>query len=85
MPAKTDIENTKDSNAVSVESPALLACGWTQESDGSAWATGCGHLFEVINGTPKENGMGFCCFCGRTLGESPYTEDEQANRVDRIN
>ena len=54
---------------------SLLACGWTQESDGSAWATGCGHLFEVNDGTPKENGMGFCCFCGRTMSESPYAEE----------
>jgi hypothetical protein len=58
---------------------AVLACGWTQDSDGSAWATGCGHLFEVNDGTPKENGMCWCCFCGRELKETPYTDDEQAN------
>ena len=57
----------------------LLACGWTQDSDGSAWATGCGHLFDVNDGTPKENGMCWCCFCGRELKQTPYTDDEQAN------
>jgi len=54
-------------------------CVWTQDSDGSAWATGCGNLFEITIGTPKENGMCWCCFCGRKLNESPYTDDEQAN------
>lgn len=76
-------EQTKTEGLAAVASSALLACGWTQESDGGAWATGCGHLFEVNDGTPKENGMGFCCFCGRTLSESLYTDDEQDEQAKR--
>lgn len=58
-----------------VASGDWLACVWSQDSDGSAWATGCGHLFDVNDGTPKENGMCFCAFCGRKLNESPYVDD----------
>jgi hypothetical protein len=52
------------------------ACVWSQDSAGSSWATGCGQLFELNEGTPKENRMGFCCYCGRTLNEHPYVEDD---------
>lgn len=52
----------------------LLACCWSESSNG-AWATGCGELWELNDGTPKENGMKFCPCCGRKLTESRYVDD----------
>jgi hypothetical protein len=42
-------------------------CTWTEE-DG-CWNTDCGHVFEVSKGTPAENEMKFCCFCGKLIEE----------------
>lgn len=48
-------------------------CGWVENSEGT-WATGCGHLFELNDGSPSENSMKFCCFCGCKLEETKYVE-----------
>lgn len=52
-----------------------MNCKWKEDIDG-LWWTGCGGLFEVIGYTPKENGMDFCCYCGRTLDQIEYEEGE---------
>ena len=41
-------------------------CGWGEDEDGNYWTT-CGHGFSIIDGTPKQNGMKFCCYCGKPL------------------
>lgn len=51
-------------------------CHWTEDGDYSYWETKCGHNFEVIDGTPSENGFKYCCFCGRPLVEVPNEPDE---------
>jgi hypothetical protein len=55
--------------------PAKATCVWVQDYTVSAWATDCARLFEVTAGTPTENGMCFCPFCGRELKESRYVGD----------
>lgn len=44
-------------------------CKWTQYDEDSfgLYETGCEHLFEVNNGTPSENNMKYCCYCGREI------------------
>jgi hypothetical protein len=42
-------------------------CVWVR--DCGAWATSCDHVFEIIDGTPTENGMKYCCFCGCHLSQ----------------
>ena len=42
------------------------ACEWKEE-DGEFWRTSCGHDFVLEYGTPKDNDMCFCCYCGRPL------------------
>ena len=44
-----------------------LVCEWTEA--GGPWATGCGRMFEVVDGTPTSNGFRFCVFCGGALVE----------------
>ena len=43
-------------------------CTWTESSAGP-WYTVCGESFEIIIGSPAENGLRYCCFCGRRLAE----------------
>jgi hypothetical protein len=54
-------------------------CGWAEDSEGT-WLTDCGEHFIVIEGTPSENGMRFCCYCGGDLAQSDFVDDEAAAR-----
>ena len=40
-------------------------CQW--QEDGEAWVTQCGHLFQICHGSPEDNGMDFCPYCGRPI------------------
>ena len=44
-------------------------CAWHEE-DG-CWATDCGEIFVINEGTPEENEMKFCCFCGKHIVQFP--------------
>lgn len=57
---------------------AAEVCQWTQDSDGN-WETGCANIHILIQGTPSENKMAFCCYCGKPLVEHPYKEDDDGN------
>ncbi len=48
-------------------------CEWKEDEDGN-WGTSCGNLYCIIEGMPKENGMKFCCYCGKLLKEIAYKE-----------
>ena len=53
-------------------------CPWVQEDDSSdTWDTGCGNRFVLNEGTPVDNGMRFCCYCGKALDSVPWTWDEE--------
>jgi len=43
-------------------------CMWRQDNDG-CWHSGCDKTWALNDGTPGENGMKFCVFCGKKLGE----------------
>ncbi len=49
---------------------APAACTWTPDDDGN-YATGCDNLFVIIDGTPSENQMAFCPYCGKRITEQP--------------
>lgn len=48
-------------------------CMW-KEDDG-AWQTDCGNAFCLENGTPADNNMLYCCFCGKTILEEGLKEE----------
>jgi hypothetical protein len=57
------------------------SCTWTEDSDG-AWKTSCGEVFLLSAGTPAENGMRFCPYCGKGLEPAPllysaYEDDDE--------
>lgn len=49
-----------------------MSCVWTESGEG--WVTDCGQIFVVTVDTPAENGMKFCCFCGKPLEEERTEE-----------
>lgn len=44
-----------------------VSCTWTLDPDGELWDTGCGQAFCLSDGTPKENDMIYCPFCGNRI------------------
>ena len=53
-------------------------CTWWQDgdSDSGTYQTSCGHYFAITDGTPEDNKMRHCCYCGKTLAQELITEDE---------
>ena len=54
-----------------------MICHWTQEDyDSDTWNTTCGRLFSLIEGTPQDNDIRFCCFCSYPVMQNPYREED---------
>ena len=56
-------------------------CSWAQSEDWDNpgdYYTSCGDAFSLNEGTPDENDMKFCCFCGKELIQI-LTEEEEEN------
>lgn len=49
-------------------------CSWVPDSDGN-YETLCGEMFTLNDGTPSENGMKFCPYCGKPLREVTDVEN----------
>lgn len=46
-------------------------CVWRNDPEtDNSWDTSCRQLFEIYDGTPTENGMTFCCYCGKPIREA---------------
>jgi hypothetical protein len=58
-------------------------CRWSQQDheSGDCWETDCGGTFGIDEGTPSENGMKFCCYCGAPLAEEKFVPDEEDDDV----
>jgi hypothetical protein len=47
-----------------------VMCGWSRAvADDGTWETGCGRSFNMGDGSPYQNRMRFCCYCGKQLLE----------------
>jgi hypothetical protein len=45
-------------------------CQWVgTDDDFNIWSTDCGEEFYLDEGSPRENGFEYCCFCGKPLVE----------------
>jgi hypothetical protein len=55
-------------------------CEWKQDDDWDSsenWETSCGQAFVLTDeGPPSKHGFKFCCFCGRSLTEVPYVQED---------
>ena len=55
------------------------SCVWAQaDSDTDLWETSCCRSFCLNEGTPTENHMTWCCYCGKPLEEHPWVDEEDA-------
>lgn len=48
---------------------AMKSCKWTYDWYDDSWDTQCDNKFSLIDGTPYENKMRFCCYCGGKLDQ----------------
>ena len=46
-----------------------MKCTWTRHSGDDPWSTSCRNAFTLEDGSPSDNGMEFCCYCGKPLEE----------------
>ena len=42
-------------------------CEWLQDEWDNSYDTSCGNKYEIIDGTPEDNGMNYCTYCGGKL------------------
>lgn len=48
----------------------VAACEWAlDDPDYGVWVTGCGEAHAISEGSPEQNSMKFCCYCGGNLVE----------------
>lgn len=51
-------------------------CPWVQDGDApDTYDTGCGKRFTITDGTPFDNDMTFCCYCGDPIVQGLYTPE----------
>jgi hypothetical protein len=51
-------------------------CAWARDGeDSDTWVTQCDHYFTINEGTPRDNDMKFCCFCGKPVDTYLPEED----------
>lgn len=51
-------------------------CYWTEDPDGQ-WETSCGNTFVIIDGSPADNDMTYCCYCGKKLAQQSFQEPDE--------
>lgn len=52
------------------------ACAWAGDGEGN-WHTGCGSIFMLIDGSPTDNKMRHCPYCGSHISESAQAGDAE--------
>ncbi|HSG19204.1 MAG TPA: hypothetical protein VLA31_00410 [Burkholderiaceae bacterium] len=57
--------------------PEPETCTWHQDgdSDSGLYGTSCGRFFDLTDGTPEDNKMSWCCYCGKKLVQKLITEN----------
>ena len=56
--------------------PKSETCTWHQDgdSDSGVYATSCRRFFDLTDGTPEDNKMSWCCYCGKRLVQELIAE-----------
>ena len=53
--------------------PSDALCTWGDDSEGN-WHTACGEIFTLLEGTPSDNKMRHCPYCGKHLTSTETVE-----------
>lgn len=51
------------------------ACEWEEDDDDGNYETACGNRFCIIEGSPTNNRMRYCCYCGGRLAVAAPAQD----------
>ena len=51
-------------------------CEWIYDDTHDKWDTACGEMFVMIEGTPHDNGMVYCPYCGKAINFKEEARDE---------
>lgn len=51
-------------------------CTWKEDANG-LWDTDCDQMHEFYEGGPSANEHRFCPYCGLSIVETPYQEDDE--------
>ncbi len=54
-----------------------ITCSWQRDEDGND-NTACGGTWCLNDGTPAENGMKFCPYCGKSIEWYDFCGDEES-------
>lgn len=65
------LNKTNAAEGASLSDAGLGACKWT-EDDLGLWNTECENMFVIGDGSPRENKMNFCCYCGKPIEQIDY-------------
>ena len=71
------------------EQPLPTKCTWSNSEDDSDthWQTSCGEDFLLNDGTPEDNNMKYCCYCGKPIEQlvtSGSEDDFYRTELDRL-
>jgi len=65
---RSDYPGRKDNEVLGIPQVLRKQCDWIEDVDG-VWQTACDNLFEINEGTPEQNNMKFCCYCGKPIDQ----------------
>jgi hypothetical protein len=52
-------------------------CVWKENEDGY-YDTSCNNAFVMEEGTPEDNELKYCCYCGKTLKQELYQPEPES-------
>ena len=58
--------------ALAQPEPEPETCTWRDNMD-AIYETGCGNLHIINDGSPAENRMKYCCYCGKEIEDESTT------------
>lgn len=56
-----------EQQAEPAQEPEPQTCTWQQDGDSGVYGTSCRRYFNLEDGTPEDNKMAWCCYCGKKL------------------
>lgn len=71
-----DFALPKPGECIKIE--AEPTCEWRlDDEDTNTWKTACGHVFLLMEGTPADNHMAQCCYCGKKIVQPRMTRSRK--------
>jgi DNA-directed RNA polymerase subunit RPC12/RpoP/BMFP domain-containing protein YqiC len=55
-------------------------CAWVENFDPDYWETSCGQTFILIEGTPQDNYMKYCPYCGAKIFTKQNSQEEAIDK-----